>query len=78
MPINPANLAVVDTWMKSKVKSFEHGMRKKGNTKEAVQAPRHGVQPITTWLSSIAAISYGAWVGDKDYSRTGMSSGRLP
>ena len=72
-PMNPADRAIVDTWMKSKVDSFEHGMRNEGNyeggnsgTTARRAAHNHAAQ------SSIAAMSYGAWVGDEDYFRIGL------
>ena len=72
-PINPADRKVVDTWMKSKVDTFEHGMRNEGKSEggNSGTTARRAAHTHAT-ESSIAAMSYGAWIGDEDYFRTGV------
>ncbi len=59
--------------MKSKVDTFEHRMRNEGsyeggNSGTTARRAAHNQAA----QSSIAAMSYGAWVDDEDYFRTGL------
>lgn len=72
-PMDSDDRVVVDEWLKIMVDRFEHGMRHEGfykGGKDGTTARRaahnHAAQ------SSIAAMSYGAWVGDDRYFRTGL------
>jgi len=72
-PMDPVDRAVVDAWLRTKIDLFEHGMRNDGyykggdsGTTARRAAHNHAAQ------SSIAAMSYGALVGDDDYFRTGL------
>ena len=73
-PVDAEDKAKVRAWLKEKVDRFEHGMRGEGSHYDIWMAsggvPRaannHAVQ------SSIAAMSYGALVGDDSYFKTGV------
>ena len=72
-PIAPEDRKILDPWLKSKIDAFEHGMRNEGRykggrhgTTARKAAHNHAVQ------SSIAAMSYGAWIDDPEYFKTGL------
>ena len=67
----------VDTWLKQKVDEAAHGMRHEGY----YEGRRHGITDGRyvrkaahnhAVQSSLAAMSYGAWVGDDKYFQTGL------
>ena len=72
-PLESSDREVLNRWLKRKVDQYEHGLRHLGYYKGGRQgttarraANNHAVQ------SSIAAMSYGAWVNDENYFETGI------
>ena len=72
-PLATSDRESIDKWLKRKVKQYRHGMRHEGRynggkhgTTARKAAHNHAVQ------SSIAAMSYGAWVNDKKHFKTGI------
>ena len=72
-PLSKSDKEAIDSWLKNKVDQYEHGMRNDGNfrggddgTTARRAAHNHAIQ------SSIAAMSYGAWVNNEKYFKTGI------
>ena len=67
----------LDAWLREKVDEAEHGMRNDGD----YEGRRHGIAD-GMWVrkaahnhavqSSLAAMSFGAWVSDDEYFKTGL------
>ena len=77
-PLTESDRKILDPWLKRKVDQFEHGMRNEGNYKGGKHgttarraAHNHAIQ------SSIVAMSYGAWVNDEKYFKTGIEQWRI-
>ena len=72
-PLESSDRETLNRWLKRKVDQYEHGLRHLGRYKGGRHgttarraANNHAVQ------SSIAAMSYGAWVNAKKYFETGI------
>ena len=72
-PLDATERAVLEAWLKEKMKQHEHGMRTDGNYKGGKDgttarkaAHNHAVQ------SSIVAMSYGAWANDERLFKVGI------
>lgn len=72
-PLSVKNRQTIDSWLKRIVRNFQHGLRNKGRYKGGKDgttarkaAHNHAMQ------SSVAAMSYGAWVGDDDAFNIGI------
>ena len=72
-PLESSARETLNQWLKRKVDQYEHGLRKLGRYKGGRHgttarraANNHAIQ------SSIAAMSYGAWVNDRKYFKTGL------
>ena len=77
-PLAESDRKNLDLWLKHKVDQYEHSMRKEGNYKGGKQgttariaAHNHAVQ------SSITAMSYGAWVNNEKYFKTGIEQWKI-
>lgn len=72
-PLSSQYRSVIDPWLGKLVKNFEHGMRRDGSYNPASRgissrkaAHNHAM------MSSLAAMSYGAWVGSDKNFLTGL------
>ena len=73
-PMSTVDRKLVDPWLQNMVRNFEHGMRSEGYYKPA----SHGISSRKAahnhaMMSSLAAMSYGAWVGDDKAFRAGLT-----
>lgn len=72
-PMSAQDRAVLDPWLKSIVRNYEHGMRADGHYK----ASSNGITSRRAagnhaMMSSLAAMSFGAWAGDDTAFQTGL------
>lgn len=73
VPMASSDRTALDRWLKRKVDEYEHSLRDAGRYKGGKDGTRaHRAANNHAVQSSIAAMSYGAWVNDPSYFETGI------